>query len=532
MSRMFLVFLSWCMLCVCTQAQILDGTDTEQPEVSGAGYQTHAGEEQWSVLQPMPKYFQTIPHEELLTGLPSSAEDQKFACYPRIKKMADGRYIMFYHGGRLGSRIWCTTSDDLIRWDDPVMLYSPVRKTVNGVSDVERYVNMDAAVMPSGEILAVCSFRANSNYKYGIGNGLKLIRSVDNGKTWSEPAQICDVTNWEPYLLVLPDGRIHCYFTHGTPQTRNSGTSLIISEDGGYTWSAPERVCRQYKYDYDGEDIYTDQMPSFRVLNDGKTIVGWLEGRLETDVPEDYDDKESYESYYMMSLVYNDGLDWKSLGEHSAGPQNRLTNIYDGCAGYVSVFPSGEVVLSCNKQGVFKTKIMTCSAALPDGSGWNDDWQEIFCAGGYWGATEVDGPSTIVTAMHCPDGLQLGRLYLNHRIDAREGKWSDDCFYLGTDDGAECRIRARKEGDRLVIQSEISEGASLELKLCVTKKRGMKKFTLTADDPEYGFPYEEIDASPGDYICVYGELNSGSRKAVFSQSSASSTEKWQRIRLK
>ncbi|MBQ8839254.1 MAG: hypothetical protein IJ005_08045 [Bacteroidales bacterium] len=532
MNRIILIILSWCMLSVCTEAQMLETEDKSSTGTSSANHSSHAGEEQWSVLQPMHKYFQIIPHAELLTGLPSSASDQKFVCYPRVKKMADGRYIMFYHGGRLGSRIWCTTSDDFINWDEPVMLFAPVRKTVNGIEDIERYVNMDAAVLPSGEILAVCSYRATKNYKYGIGSGLLLIRSTDNGQTWSKPVQICDVCNWEPYLLVLPDGRIHCYFTHGTPQTKNSGTSVLVSDDNGHTWSKPERVCRQYKYDYNGEDIYTDQMPSFRVLNDGKTIVGWLESRLETSVPEDYEDKDSYSSYFMLSLVYNDGLDWQPLGEHSAGPQHRLTNIYDGCAGYVSVFPSGEVILSCNKTGVFKTKIMDSKANVPAGSEWDRDWQEIFSCGGYWGAIEVDSPSTILTAMHGTDGLYLGRLHLNHRIDAAENEWSRDSLYLGTENGAECRLRARREGKDLLIDADLSEGASVELKLCVTRKRGIKKAVLTSDNPLMRFAYEEIDASVGDYICIYAELKSGSDKAVFAQSSSSSTDKWQRILLK
>ena len=186
------------------------------------------------------------------------------------------------------------------------MLYEPEPVVIDGDSDVIRYVNMDAVVLPDGEILAVCSYRASSHYDRGVGGGLKLIRSKDNGRTWSAPEIIYEGLNWEAYLLLLPDQRtIHCYFTDAIPQSRNSGTSLITSTDKGVTWSGKSRICRQYKYDYTcpvhdpaavgapcppdcpkmeflGQKIYTDQMPCFRVLNDGKTIAGFMEARLET----------------------------------------------------------------------------------------------------------------------------------------------------------------------------------------------------------------------------------------------------------
>ena len=259
---------------------------SEMMQSAASSLNSHAEEEQWSRLQPMYGTYIVLPHKWLLGDVP---EDQNFANYPRIKKMADGKYIMFYHGGQYGSRIWSVSSPDLKTWSTPVMHYSPVRVTVDGEDDWRRFVNMDAVVLRSGDILAVCSYRAAGHYGEGKDGGLMLIRSSDNGKTWTEPQKIYDGVNWEAYLLELPDGRIQCYFTDPIPQTRNSGTSLIVSEDGGYTWSRKIRVCRQYKYDYDGpnteytgQKIYTDQMPCFRVLNDGKTIAGFLEARLVT----------------------------------------------------------------------------------------------------------------------------------------------------------------------------------------------------------------------------------------------------------
>ena len=217
-----------------TVSQVIDAARPERD--------SHTGEECWSAMQPMSGYSYILPHDMLTAGAP---EDQRMAMYPRIKKMGNGEYIMFWHGSPTGSRIWSSISGDFKEWSEPVLLFGPEHVTVNGKGDWRRYVNMDAAVMPDGEILAVCSFRATEHYREGLGCGIMLIRSKDNGRTWTSPVQIYEGPNWEPYLLALPDGKLQCYFTDATPQTGNSGTSLIESSDNGITWSLRKRVCRQ-----------------------------------------------------------------------------------------------------------------------------------------------------------------------------------------------------------------------------------------------------------------------------------------------
>ena len=69
---------------------------------------SHAGEERHSVLEPVYEYMQVLPASHLQTD--------RTAIYPRIKKMADGRYILFCQGGQIASRIYYYTSDDLKSW--------------------------------------------------------------------------------------------------------------------------------------------------------------------------------------------------------------------------------------------------------------------------------------------------------------------------------------------------------------------------------------------------------------------------------
>lgn len=497
---------------------------------------SHRGYEQYSRLQPMPAYSGQLDSGRMLKGVPPSAKEQQFCCYPRIKKMANGSYIMFYMGGRFGSRIWCSVSPDFKEWSEPQMLFSPYRVAMeDGTTDVRRFVNPDALVLPDGEIILICSFRAAAHYSKGQGSGLMIRRSKDNGQTWSEPYQISDVCNWEPYLLLLPDGRIQCYLTHGVPQYWNSGTSVMTSEDGGYTWSAPMRCCRQYKYDYQGQKIFTDQMPCFRLLADGKTLVGWMEARLETKVPLDYKDKNYFASYCKMSLVYNDGTDWKDLGENTAGPSRRHSNVDKGAGGYVVTFPSGEVVIGCGKNSIYRMKLLDSDAQLVRGDNWQDNWTAALPGKGYWGTMEVDGPQSLVCAMHedKTGGIQLARFWLNHALFAPQGGMSEDCFHLSTKE-AQLEIRAGRYDADLVLATAL-EGKfkSAEIKLCARGSKKYKSVKVEAGDARISIPLQELEGlSSGDEVCIFASLTSDYNTATFTGTKITDSNTWQRIVLK
>lgn len=576
----------------CNAAMLPDGEETGTVKVTTAlelaseapaVKNSHAGEEQWSALQPMTGTYIVLPHKWLLKD---DVVENGYANYPRVKKMASGEYIMFWHGNRYGSRIWYSISSDLRNWSEPVMLFRPEFPILaDGQQDVRRYVNMDAAVLPDGDILAVCSYRAEKHYSQNMGSGLCTVRSSDNGRTWSEPHHIYEGCNWEPYLLCLPDGRIQCYFTDGIPQCRNSGTSVMVSSDNGFSWGEKIRVCRQFKYFYDGPNteytgtkIYTDQMPSFRVLNDGKTIFGFLEARLEHPV------SNQGRSYCMMSAVWNDGLDWKDLGEESEGPARRATNAMRGAGGYVSAFPSGEVVISCTYEQLLKLKVLDHDGQCPSGTTWSEDWLFPFPGKGFWAGTEVDSPCTMVAAMHCDEGIQVERLWLNHRINAENASVTPDgdgsewtgtqALFLTSSDGDETLIRASHDGKNLYLLVEtafapeqtpdVSAARSardhrLNIRLANSGERKYGILSLdskgrveakrlsqtsasasgqTSDGrqgnvTEIAVPLSELGgAVAGDYLCIYAEAATPSGTSAFSMSNPSLRSTWQRILLK
>ena len=419
---------------------------------------SHAGLESCSVLEPMFDYVQVLEDDFLVAPIPSSAPEQKKAVYPRIKKMADGKYIMFYQGGQVASRILYSISPDLINWSEPTLLWTPYNITTIEGKDIRRFTTADAVVLPNGDIIVVCSYRASSGYKNGVDCGLVMKRSSDNGISWSDPQYIYEGTNWEPYLLCLPNGDIQCYFTDCIPSIKDSGTSVITSHDGGQTWGEYKKISRQYKYLSDGHKIFTDQMPSVRLLNDGKTLCGFFEARLEPDFPDDDQSK------FMMSLVYNEGYEWRDLGNENEGPSDRQTNLFEGAGGYISVFPSGETLISCNIKSKFSLKLGDADARRFNGRTWATDWLQPFESNGYWGATEVISAHEAVGAIYASEGLSIGKFYLNHamtanlehiKLDGDPGEWRQEhIFYLGSDSSSQAVIRAAYDEYNLYILVE------------------------------------------------------------------------------
>ena len=530
---------------------------------------SHAGLESFSALEPMFDYIQVLEDDFLVAPIPSSAPEQKKAVYPRVKKMADGRYIMFYQGGQVASRILYSISSDLKNWSEPTLLWTPFNITTVEGKDVRRFTTADAVVLPDGDILVVCSYRASSGYKNGVDCGLVLKRSSDNGASWSEPQYIYEGTNWEPYLLYLPNGDIHCYFTDCIPSIKDSGTSVIISHDGGLTWGEYKKVSRQYKYDSDGHKIFTDQMPSVRLLNDGKTLCGFFEARLEPDFPDDDQSK------FMMSLVYNDGFQWQDLGNENEGPSDRQTNLFEGAGGYISVFPSGETLISCNIKSRFSLKLGDADARRFNGRTWATDWLQPFESNGYWGATEVVSAHEAVGSIYATDGLSIGKFYLNHAMDAHReainldgdpAEWKQDhVFYLGSDSSSQAVIRAAYDDYNLYIlvertgdasskvyteiylqnaSSAISSSKSIYAKLSssgldtvknasavAVAKEGVTGSGSKGTAVELAIPLSSLNATEGTEILLNAVLRGPGLSDGFTRASEGNPASWMKIRL-
>ncbi len=553
---------------------------------------SHAGEEFYSVLQPDYDYNILITPDMLGVDQP---------IYSRIKKTADGNYLLFYHTPRIGTRTYVSRSSDMINWSKGEVLFERRQITTPNGSDERRYSTCDATVLSNGDVIAVVSYRSNKGYYYFHEySGVAMRRSTDNGRTWGEERDIYIGANWEPYLLELPSGELQCYFTDADPLHNsqgipfwNSGTSMVVSGDKGYSWEPTGtrgcyKVIRQYKYDNEGIRIYTDQMPCVRMLNDGKTLMGFVEARLEAGPP-----VSTSGSNYKMSLVYGNN-DWVRLTGDAVGPIERQDNLFDGAAGYLAQFRSGETLISCTLSGVFSMKMGDCTGRKFNHKSWNADWYQPFTRKGYWGSCEVfdthEAVGTIVASSNnVSAGIQLCRFVLNHRIDApysditpdgANGDWKhDSALFIGNPNGAKTVFRAARDNSNLYIMVErrdkyvvtgddielcLHDGESTQLdagslKLCISPEglvsanryvngawaeasvAGLKvENTIEGimDDgrsdtgyiSEVAIPLSELGIT-GEYVRFNSVVSDGGRNETFTKAVASKPATWMMIKL-
>jgi len=96
-----------------------------------------------------------------------------------------------------------------------------------------------------------------------------LVRSRDNGKTWSKPTIVVDTPrdDRDPSIVQLPDGTLLCnYFAHragaGGKPYEFAWSALVRSTDGGATWSDEQPLFDQWACS-----------SPIRVLSDGRLAL-------------------------------------------------------------------------------------------------------------------------------------------------------------------------------------------------------------------------------------------------------------------
>lgn len=407
-----------------------------------------------------------IGKETLLTNKP---------VYARIKKLSDGNYFLMWQKNRIASTIYYSISSDLKTWSEGKVLFSPVPiHTVVG-DDTRAYSSADAIVLSNGDLIVAVSARAVKAYKVDSSyDWIVMRRSRDNGKTWEEEKRIYNGCTWEPFLYESPDGILHCYFTdaiilHTNNCRGTSGTSVVYSKDKGETWESHgfqdrTRVSRQYKYTNSGIGVYTDQMPSFCLLDDGKTMLGFLEARLE-------DNENSKKPTFMMSLVYGE-YPWKGLEHDESGPDDRISNICRGAAGYVGKFPCGEVLISCNIATRFSMKTGSKDGRTFSGGTFEPEgWFQPFAEKGYWGSFEIISDNEVLAVIHSeetPARIQFARIFINREM--KPSKEYSDSLYVGSEFAdASATFRMAYDKGRLKVRAvrrdrDIRPGDDLVLK--------------------------------------------------------------------
>jgi len=379
--------------------------------------------------------------------------------YPRIKKISEDKYLLFYQNATHGSDIYVAILDGLGKVNSTKMIYS--RYPASG--DTRYFANCDACVLKNGDVLTVASFRAKTNYaNKPAQNGLVIRRSRDKGVTW-EPEQIVYYgTTWEPYIYQDPESEeIQIYWTNtniypieGGETNGSSGVAIIRSLDNGYTWTSDlsktysgQIVSQTATQFLNGRQFYSDQMPCAIKLHNGKIALA-----LET--------RNTTAGNYKYTISFSSDNWARALNVDETGPADKRTNLFSAAGPYLRQFLSGEVVLTYHWSGYLNYKMANADATV-----YGSEYA-IFDGAGNWGATEIDGDHSLIATIGFKDfGIMLGRLYLNHRvfpekatpvIDGDNADWENntDALFIGSETQAQCSIRFAYDDDNIYILTE------------------------------------------------------------------------------
>ncbi|MDR1666979.1 MAG: Ig-like domain-containing protein [Bacteroidales bacterium] len=459
------------------QAQItaIGNLNTDEPVINSHEYDTGA-----KLLELNYREYHEI---QLISPFNSNLKPT----YSRIKKLPNDKYIMFWHINDVGSNILYSISPNLKDWETPKEVFTPIPNitvTVQGENRTDRrvYNNGDALVLQNGYLMAVASFRANSNmYNTNDGNGIAMRISTDNGQSWGEEKVIFRGSNWEPQILQLPSGEIQVYFTHsstnnqmqfdqgiiGDAVVRSSGTAILRSTDNGETWVShlPENefygyvVAQRYNKTENNVNRYTHQMPCAVLLNNSNTIALALE------------DQNANDAGYTISIAYSDDNWAHYLSPNSVyntieeGPEDKQKSLWSGSGPYLKQFPSGETVISYSANNKYSIRLGNAEArtfAVP---------YLPFRYDGYWGALEPDGSHTMIGTITTGQittntrHILIGKMQLNHTIfparstptiDGNNNDWSNntDAFFVGSDSQAQAAVRMTYDDDNLYLLVE------------------------------------------------------------------------------
>ena len=252
--------------------------------------------------------------------------------YARLIELQDHRLLACCESG--GIKI-SFSSDKGASWTTPTVIAPNPSGVPNCVPDLIQ--------LSDGTIIVAYNPRPTSPYSPERHFGIRLRRSTDGGRTWSDEIFVYDADYtfengcWEPSMLQLPSGELQLYFADESPYTSSGEQqiSLCRSFDGGLTWSAPKRVSFR--------SGYRDGMPVPVLLSDGKTIAVAIEDNGWSGIGD----------FLPTTVRTTLNNNWSGNFYVSAtSPQRDRSINYTYCptatggAPYLRVLPGGETVMS------------------------------------------------------------------------------------------------------------------------------------------------------------------------------------------
>jgi hypothetical protein len=158
-----------------------------------------------------------------------STADTFAASHGPAVQLANGDVLLPLYGTWPGETQWRAT---VIRSTDGGRTFSRDSEVTLAADSRYTYAEPNLTVLPSGEI--VCGIRVEAPDAW-----LQVVRSKDNGQTWSQP-EITDIPARSHHQLLTSDGRL--LLTYGNPLISGRPTEGRMIDDPTGTWNGATPV--------------------------------------------------------------------------------------------------------------------------------------------------------------------------------------------------------------------------------------------------------------------------------------------------
>jgi hypothetical protein len=248
--------------------------DTKSDPVTPAPVSSHP-DEQPPVDTSTPSL--TITWEDAAVKM---SHDVYFAEYGRAHRVTHDTLLFTYHFGPQGNE-WDNIAirrsiDGGETWSDAETIVADDNPGYYG------FANPELITLQNGDVLLAYTGRGNPDDNTHANIQVRV--SKDRGWTFGPPRIVVIGRSWEPAMVQMPDGEIELFFSSEARWWNGPGSTaaqqeilMVRSTDNGATWSSPTQVA------------YTpgmrDGMAVPLVLQDGKGIVFPIESVNNTASP-------------------------------------------------------------------------------------------------------------------------------------------------------------------------------------------------------------------------------------------------------
>jgi hypothetical protein len=268
--------------------------------------------------------------------------------YPRIIKFNSGDMMMFFQDGQWSWDIYSVRStDNGITWSSPRI----EKKSWHDTNDQVCYATPEVIQLNNGTVLL--AYQRRNNKMKNETDGIEIMISHDEGKTWGSPLWVYRGMNWEPSFNQLASGEVQLFFT--ADFNGRTHVEMVRSLDNGLTWQpAPgssyeaEYISASQSFSLAGDTIFSDGMPVGVELNGNKGVAIVIESLASNAIAEPHS----------PSIVWTSAANnwtYPDFHRNDIGPANRrwpVHNEFQGYSPYLIKLSTGEIIVQSN--GTFK----------------------------------------------------------------------------------------------------------------------------------------------------------------------------------